>query len=137
MFQIEEEAYALLHSALSGQWKKNELEEQIADRLEQKIGVGKLVITYPDVVDALYQLGLSATDFQGSAGSFFREKRLYRLPHDKMIAGICTGLGKYFEIDPVIMRVLFVVALFMFGIGFWLYILLWIVIPKAPFSLTS
>ena len=131
MFQIEEDAYTYLNNVLSRQWKKQELEVQIAERLEQKLNGGKTVINYPDVVDALYQLGFSASDNQSFTGNM-HEKRLYRQPKEKMVAGICTGLGDYFEIDPVIARVLFVLALFMGTMGFWLYIILWIIIPNAP-----
>ena len=112
MFQIEEDAYVYLNNALSGQWKKQELEAQIAERLEQKLAAGKSVITYPDVVDVLYHLGFSASDYQSSAGSL-RDKRLYRQPKNKMLGGVCTGLGEYFEIDPVILRILFLISLFM------------------------
>jgi len=136
MFQIEEDAYLYLNNALSGQWKKQELEAQIAQRLEQKLSATKTVVIYPDVVDALYHLGISTSDFQWSSATL-REKRLYRQPANQMIGGVCTGLGEYFEIDPVIARVLFVIALFMFSMGLWLYIILWIIIPKVPTKLPS
>jgi len=131
MFQIEEEAYDYLNHVLSSQWKKQELEAQIAERLEQKLKGSKAVIIYPDVVDALYQLGISASECQPAAGAW-REKKLYRQPKGKMIGGVCTGLGEHLDIDPVIMRVLFIIALFLGSMGFWLYIILWIVIPKNP-----
>ena len=135
MYQIEEDAYTYLNNVLSGQWKKQELEAQVAERLDQKIGGNKTVITYPDVVDALYQLGISASEYQSATASL-REKRLYRQPKDKMIGGVCMGLSEYFEIDPVILRVIFVFALFMGTMGFWLYVILWIIIPKVPKTLT-
>ena len=128
MFQIEEDAYSYMNNALSGQWKKEELEEQIADQLEKKLTDSKTVITYPDVVDALYQLGFSASEYKEATSA--NEKRLYRQPKDKMIGGVCGGLAEYFEVDPVIIRVLFVAALFLGTMGFWMYILLWIIIPK-------
>ena len=131
MYQIEEDAYTYLNQVLSSQWKKQELEAQVAEQLEQKLHAGKSVITYPDVVDVLYQLGFSASEYRSVAGSF-REKRLYRQPKDKMIGGVCTGLGEYFEIDPVIARVLFAIAFFMGTMGFWLYVILWIIVPKVP-----
>ena len=134
MFQIEEDAYSYLNNVLSHQWKKQELEAQIAERLEQKLIGSKIIVTYPDVVDVLYQLGFPASEYQASA-STLREKRLYRQPKDKMVGGVCTGLGEYFEIDPVILRVLFVIGLFMFW-GFLAYIILWIIVPKSPDSLT-
>ena len=135
MFQIEEDAYTYLNHVLSSQWKKQELEAQVAERLEQKLIGGKTVVTYPDVVDVLYQLGVSASEYQSST-AWFREKRLFRQPKDKMIGGVCTGIGEYFDIDPVIIRVLFVFALFMGTMGFWLYIILWIIVPNFPIKLT-
>ena len=130
MYQIEEDAYAYLNNVLSSQWKKQELETQVAERLDQKLVGAKTVIIYPDFVDALYQLGISAAEYR-SATANLREKRLYRQTNDNMIGGVCSGIAEYFEIDPVIIRVLFVIALFMGTMGFWLYIILWIIIPKA------
>lgn len=63
------------------------------------------------------------------------EKRLYRSYNDKILAGVCGGLGEYFDIDPVIIRVLFIVAVIFGGGGFLAYIILWIVIPQKPFKL--
>ncbi len=57
-------------------------------------------------------------------------KRIYRDPDDRMIGGVCGGLAAYTNIDPVIMRLIFVVLLFM-GIGALAYIILWIVVPEA------
>ena len=131
MFQIEEDAYTYLQSVLSSQWKKQELEGRIAEKLQEKLHTGKSVITFPDVVDVLYQLGFSASEYQ-AATETLHEKRLYRQLNDKVLGGVCSGLAKYFELDPVLFRVLFVIAFCLGLMGFWLYIILWIVIPKAP-----
>ncbi|MCA9381478.1 PspC domain-containing protein [Candidatus Dojkabacteria bacterium] len=56
-------------------------------------------------------------------------KKLYRSNKDRVIAGVCGGLGEYLNIDPVILRIIFAIALFSGGAGFWIYIILWIVIP--------
>ena len=132
VFQIEEDAYTFINNVLSSQWKKQELEAQLAEALTQKLNSGKSYITCPGAVDALYQLGVCASEYQSYTTADWRNKRLYRQDKDKMIAGICTGLGEYFGIDPVIARILFVISLFMFTMGFWLYIILWIIVPKAP-----
>ena len=58
------------------------------------------------------------------------EKKLYRSVSNRVIAGVCGGIGEYFEIDPVIIRVLFVVAALGGGFGVLMYIVLWIVIPE-------
>src|SRR3954463_1072886 len=55
--------------------------------------------------------------------------RLYRSRSQKMIAGVCGGLGEYFDVDPVLIRLLFVVTAFISGIGILAYIVLWIVVP--------
>jgi phage shock protein PspC (stress-responsive transcriptional regulator) len=60
------------------------------------------------------------------------EKRLYRDPDDKILAGVCSGLGAYFSVDPVFFRLAFVAVTFLgFGTGVLLYIILAIVLPKA------
>lgn len=64
-------------------------------------------------------------------------KRLYRSRIDRMIAGICGGLAKYFDIDPTIVRVLFVVSIFIGGGGIVAYIILWIVVPEEQLIFQS
>jgi phage shock protein PspC (stress-responsive transcriptional regulator) len=57
-------------------------------------------------------------------------KRLYRSERDRMIGGVAGGLGEYFDLDPVIFRILFVVVTIFGGSGLLLYLILWIVIPS-------
>lgn len=58
-------------------------------------------------------------------------KKLYRSTLDKKIAGICGGLGEYLNVDPTVMRILFVAGFFLTGsLMFWIYLILWIVIPE-------
>ncbi|HEX2963106.1 MAG: PspC domain-containing protein [Ignavibacteria bacterium] len=56
-------------------------------------------------------------------------ERLYRSQKDKMIAGVCGGLAEYFDVDPVIIRIAFVAATILSGMGLIVYILLWIIVP--------
>ncbi len=60
------------------------------------------------------------------------QKRLYRTRIDKMIGGVAGGLAIYFDIDPTIVRVLFVITIFIGGGGILAYIILWIVVPEDP-----
>ena len=53
-----------------------------------------------------------------------------RNPNDKVIAGVCSGLAKSLEIDPIIMRLVFVVGFLAFGVGPIIYLLLWLLMPK-------
>jgi phage shock protein C len=65
------------------------------------------------------------------------KSRLYRSRGGKMIGGVCTGLADYFSIDPVLIRLLFIVLLFFNGVGLLAYIILWIVVPWQPEYITA
>lgn len=58
------------------------------------------------------------------------EKKLYRSRSDRLIAGVCGGLGEYLRMDPVWLRLVFLLLLFAWGIGFWAYLILWIIVPE-------
>lgn len=60
-------------------------------------------------------------------------KQLYRSSRNKVIAGVCAGIAEYFEIDPTIVRLIWVIALFA-GIGILAYLVCWIVIPERSIS---
>ena len=57
-------------------------------------------------------------------------KKLYRSKKNKVIAGVCGGIGEYFNIDPVIIRLLWTLFIFVGGSGILAYIIAWIIIPK-------
>ncbi|MBE0638525.1 MAG: PspC domain-containing protein [Bacteroidales bacterium] len=59
-------------------------------------------------------------------------KRLYRSRYDSVIAGVAGGLAKYFNIDPIIFRILFVALVFAGASGVLIYIILWIAVPLDP-----
>ncbi len=61
------------------------------------------------------------------------DRKLYRSNKDKMLGGVCGGLAEYFDVDTTIVRVVFVISLFLGGTGVLAYILLWIIVPEAPF----
>ncbi len=56
-------------------------------------------------------------------------KRLYRSKKNKIAAGVCGGIGEYFDVDPVLVRILFVLSFFMGGLSVFAYIVGWIIIP--------
>jgi len=61
-----------------------------------------------------------------------REKRLYRSRDDRVLAGVCSGLGKYLDVDPVIIRLIWAATILLAGAGIFLYIIAWIIIPEEP-----
>ena len=60
----------------------------------------------------------------------FKGKRLYRSKKNKIIAGVCAGIGEYFEVDPVLIRLLWIVFTLMGGAGILAYVIAWIIIPE-------
>jgi len=59
-------------------------------------------------------------------------KKLYRSVDNRWLVGVCGGIGEYFDIDPTVIRIVFVLAAFIFGGGLWIYIILWIIMPLNP-----
>ncbi|MBP5515374.1 MAG: PspC domain-containing protein [Bacteroidales bacterium] len=57
-------------------------------------------------------------------------KRLTRSTSDKKIAGVCGGIANYLNVDPTVVRIIFLVALICGSIGFWAYIITWIAAPE-------
>jgi phage shock protein PspC (stress-responsive transcriptional regulator) len=64
-------------------------------------------------------------------------KKLYRSRKEKMLGGVAGGLADYFEIDPTLIRIIFVVTVFLGGGGFLAYIIMWIVVPEEPFVIVT
>lgn len=61
-------------------------------------------------------------------------ERLYRSRSKKVLGGVAGGLGDYLNIDPVLIRVLFVIITLINGLGLLLYIILWIVVQEEPYQ---
>ena len=63
----------------------------------------------------------------------FKGKRLFRSKKNRMIAGVCGGIGEYFDVDPTLIRLLWaLITLFTIGTGIIAYIIAWIIIPEKP-----
>ena len=60
-------------------------------------------------------------------------KRLYRSRRERMIAGVCGGIGEYFNVDPTLIRLGWVILLVMSGgLGLFGYLVAWVIIPERP-----
>ncbi len=62
------------------------------------------------------------------------KKRIHRSTESKIIAGVCGGLGDYFDVDPTWIRILCVLSIFANGIGLIAYVIWWIVVPQQPLT---
>ncbi len=161
IFHIDEDAYEKLKSYLKtvelyfsrkdeGREIIDDIESRIAELFQTRVTEKKKeVITIEDVNEVTGIMG-DPSEFLEEAGEMPGEpeqpeegakrsrrtvrsaRRLYRDPDNAVLGGVCGGLGAYFGIDPVIIRILFVI-LFFIGHGVWaiVYIVLWIAIPKA------
>jgi phage shock protein C len=59
-------------------------------------------------------------------------KRLYRSGKERILGGVCGGIAEYFNVDPTIIRLLWILFVFGFGTGLLAYIIAWIIIPRNP-----
>lgn len=150
VFHIEEDAYEVLqrylinlknHFGLDEEGKEiiSDIEARIAEIFSSKRTGEKKVITVAWVNEVIETMG-TPEDFAEEEGEdeesivmeAKRKRRLYRDPDHRVIGGVCGGLAAYFNMDPVILRIIFVVLFFATsGTGLLAYLILWIAVPKA------
>lgn len=151
VFSIDETAYELLKSYLDG-LKQHfsgtegaseiiaDIEARIAELLQAKLTDKQTVVQPEDVKEVIALMGdprqidgdeEPRTQHTHKAHEPYTVKKLRRDPNHKTLGGVCAGLANYFGVDMIIPRILFLIALFGFGSGLLLYIILWAVIPEA------
>lgn len=157
VFHIEEDAYEVLqkylvnlknHFGASDEGKEilTDIESRIAEIFIEQGGKDQKVVSIEMVNNAIAIMGTpedfkndeteedATTDTENAALSeeAKRRRRLYRDPEHRVIGGVCGGLGAYFNMDPVVLRIIFVALLFLTGgTALLAYIILWIAVPKA------
>ncbi len=161
LIPIEEDAYqslkayiASLEQQFANEEGKDEIIQDIEDRIAElfsfRLQTGAPAIDLADVRKVIETLG-PAHDL-GDHNNYInpnvpahytnkqREektdttkagRKLYRNPHNRMLGGVCGGIGRYFDIDPVIIRLIFALFFIFAGAGLLVYIVAWIVIPVA------
>lgn len=160
-FTIETEAYSDLKNYLSAFKNNSklgvqsdetmkDLETRIAELFSTKIDSFRNVVDSKMVDEITAQLGMpdgqpyvknaqgesgQSADANVNGGSYNYKMvpphKLYRDPGRHTLGGVCTGLAYYFNLDPVLMKVIFIIAFLAGLFGFLVYIILWIVIPRA------
>ncbi len=147
-FNIDEDAYAELKMYLrnldlhfAGEESSSEIlsdiETRISELFRAKLTNFKQVINIEDVQQAISVLG-TPEDISDTEGRSSRDKfsspghhRMYRDPDHRLIGGVCAGMGAYWDIDPLIFRIIFLALLLAGGIGAMVYLILYIVLPEA------
>jgi phage shock protein PspC (stress-responsive transcriptional regulator) len=152
VFHIEEDAYEILKNYMTDVKRhfsnsadsleittdiENRIAEMFSEVLEKE---NKQVIVEQDVNQVVEQMG-SVADFESAEGENNNQspnfayntegRRLFRDPDDHLVGGVCAGIANYFDINAVWVRLFFALFIPVAGSGFLLYIILWIVVPKA------
>jgi phage shock protein PspC (stress-responsive transcriptional regulator) len=143
-YQVEEAGYDALIGYLDGahrQLRENpdrveivgDLEQAIAEKCQRHLGPHKSVVSAAEIAQILEEMGpVDAGEPGGAPKKPAAARRLYRVPDGAMIAGICNGIGAYAGIDPIIVRVVFVVLLLATqGVFALAYFVLAIILPQA------
>jgi phage shock protein PspC (stress-responsive transcriptional regulator) len=155
-YQLDESGYDRLRDYLADaerQLKENpdrveimaDLEQAIADKCAKYLGPTKSVVSAREVDQIVAEMGpvddaageghtASPGDGDTSAGEqqTIPPRRLYRIPHGAMIAGVCNGLAAYFHIDVTMVRIGFIAAaLLTKGTGILAYVFMMFVVPEA------
>lgn len=124
----------------------NDIESRIAELMNDKIRKGASCVTDADIDEIIATMGRpedfdeeTADTDNAQAGQSQQQyytntsrsrTRLYRDTSDRLIGGVCSGLAAYMNVDPSIVRILFAIITFGgFGVGFLIYIILWMVLP--------
>jgi len=145
LFQIDDEAYRILRDylqAINNRFKNvqgghetiDDIEYRIAEIFQSQKGLAGAISK--ENVEAMISIIGKPEDFDhyeqeaSSTNYTSPRKRMYRNPDDSIISGVCGGIGAYLNSDPVLFRILFVISA-CFGIGFFVYIALWIALPSA------
>ena len=109
-----------------------DIESSLAEKLNDKKITEKQAVTLSDVEELIKVMG-PEEEF-GEEKTTTTEAtihKLYRNPDDVIIGGVCSGIAAYFDLDPVIVRLIFIVLFFFGGTGFLLYVILLIILPEA------
>ncbi len=154
VFTIEENAYETLKTYLDKLHKHfgntndasdivGDIEARIAELFNQKIKDERSTLFANDINEVLGIMGdVNQMDSSENtnepkqehkqyATQNLRTARLRRNPYDESLGGVCSGIGSYFDIDPTLVRILFVVSIVLYGSGLIFYFVMWLVIPKA------
>lgn len=150
VFTLEEDAFHVLNGYLKRleyHFSKDEgkqeilsdIEARIAEHLRENVKVDGQVINLEEVQRVINIMGdpgqiAGEEETKGTSDSKYRNYRhLYRDMDDRVLGGICAGMGSYWRIEPLLIRIIFVLITILgaFFVGIITYIVLWIVIPPA------
>lgn len=148
-FIIDEDAYERLKDYLGtfrsrlkddqGQEVMDDIEARIAELLLTNLGSGQQSVSLDMINQITAQLGMPDGKPENTTNNYECKeeknmepvKKLYLDVENRKLGGVCSGLAAYFDIDVTLIRIIFLALLLCGSFGFWLYIIIWIVAPKA------
>ncbi len=113
----------------------DDIEGRIAEILSGEVRNPMQVVTYNMVMRLKEQIGAPSCFGEEShtpRPTPQKNQRIYRSRKERILAGICGGLGAYFNADAALIRLIALILIFFGGVSVWLYIILWILIPEEP-----
>ncbi len=147
VFNIDDDAYQKLKAYLDelkdfysgdpdGSDIIEDIENRIAELFQDQLSGYRQVIISSDVEKVIETLGhpQEIENAPTSKNDNKVHRKIFRHPEDRILGGVCGGLGIYFDINPNWIRLGFVLSVVLFGAGTLLYILLWILVPLAQTS---
>jgi phage shock protein PspC (stress-responsive transcriptional regulator) len=145
LFHIDEDAYELLEEYFgyldhnfSDEAEKQEIIDDFQKRISDELwdltkNDAQHIVNIIHVKKVLAGLGYYNKDIpvneQKNRKSGY--KRLFRNPDNRIFGGVCGGIAVYFNIDPLIVRIIFIIFTLIFAVGLFAYLILWIVVPPA------
>jgi phage shock protein PspC (stress-responsive transcriptional regulator) len=148
-FIIDEDAYERLKDYLGtfrsrlkddqGQEVMDDIEARIAELLLTNLRSGQQSVSLDMINQITTQLGMPDGKPENATNNYECKeetnmepvKKLYLDVENRKLGGVCSGLAAYFDIDVTLIRIIFLALLLCGSFGFWLYIIIWIVAPKA------
>jgi phage shock protein PspC (stress-responsive transcriptional regulator) len=157
VFHIDDDAYEMLHTyliAIEKQFTSDEerlevmsdIEARLSELFTETLNEKRDVIMKDDVSKVVEIMGepeeFRDEEAKNESSKSSKEskrrrmynrnsKKMYRDPDNRILGGVCSGLSAYFNVDPIVFRIIFILIALGMGSGLIIYIILWIVIPEA------
>lgn len=152
-FHIDESAYKILKRYLASisnslqddeEAKKEiigDIEARMSELLSEKMNDNKEIINDEDIKQIINIMGqpedfveteeINSENTSSNNKTYTKSRKLYRDGHNRFLGGVSSGIAHLFNLDPIIIRILFLIITLTGGFGILVYILLWILVPKA------
>lgn len=151
-FVIDEDAYRMLKNYLDDIASRlpeddaeviSDIEARLAEILQTRISIRSQVVDQNMIKDTMDIMGRPEEFGEKTHINEMKEtmraeqgpRKLYRNMADRWLGGVCSGVAAYFKIDTSLVRIITFLLIFFGGLSLWVYIILWIVLPKAYLNL--